>query len=475
MSRPYILSRTMRLAVFTLAILSLVVIPGAISPTVAQGSVLLDEQFNDNSHNWKLATAKDSKLTVGDGVLSIAVRKTESVGWATPDMTFADDIDIRVETSTPSPSTTGNWNSAIVFRADTRDLSSAFYQFQVMGKGQWAFVTRTANGDEYKVEKSGALKNYDPVGPNTLEVSARGTTFAFSVNGSRVLLIEDDRINNDPSMPKYIGLLAGTYEGTDNITVEFRNLTVTAASDSVPSATSTRAGRTPTKAGSPTRTPRVTATPVKPGRTPTRRASATPNVKAILKENFTNDNPNGWTVGKTENTNRLIQDGALHVEITKESLLQWSFPRTRFPANVDVTVTVTNLEPDPAAEWSYGIGLRGFRDNDGNHFYLFETFGTGKWAFSTISGEGDLKTNAIVKLTTINPDANFDPEGTNTLRARVVGSHFEFYVNGAKVGEADDDSLEAQKSNLLMLVASTSSKTPVVKAAFSDLTVTEAR
>jgi len=471
MSRPHIFPRLVRLAVFTVAILSVVVIPGAGSPTVAQESVLLDEQFNDNSNNWKLATtSKDSKLTVGDGVLSIDVQKTETVGWATPDMTFPDDVDIKVEASTPSPSTTGDWNTAIVFRADTRDSKSAFYQFQVMGKGQWAFVTRTANGDEYKVAKSGALKNYDPAGPHTLEVSARGTTFAFSVNGTRVLLIEDDRINNDPSTQKYIGLLAGTYEGTENITVEFRNLTVTAAADSEPTATATRPSR-----ATATRTPRAAATPTRLSRTPTKRASATPNVKTLLKESFADNNPNGWTVGKTENTDRFIQDGALHVEITKESLLQWSWPRTRFPADVDVTVTVTNLEPDPAAEWSYGIGLRGFRDNDGNHFYLFETFGNGKWAFSTISGEGDLKTNTIVKLTTLKSDVGFDPEGTNTLRARIVGNHFDFYVNGKKVGEADDDSLEAQKSNLLLMVSSTSSKTPVVRATFSNLIVTEAK
>src|SRR5438128_1696925 len=169
MSYPKLVPHATRLGLLIISLLALVAVPlaGAVS---AQDNTLLEDQFNDNSNNWALATKKNTTLTVGDGVLSMELKTDNIANWATPDMTFPDDIEIAVETTTPEPSDSGDWSSALVLRADARDLSSGFYQFEVTGKGEWSFVTRTAKGDEYKAQKTGKLKSWDPTASNTLKV-----------------------------------------------------------------------------------------------------------------------------------------------------------------------------------------------------------------------------------------------------------------------------------------------------------------
>src|SRR5258708_7658330 len=168
-----------------------------LQPTKAQGDVLLSDKFTDNSNGWQLSSTASSKLTIKGGILALDVTKPNVARWVTPNMTFPNDVDVSVDTVTPEGGTKIDWNAAIVLRADKRDTASAFYQFEITGDGQWNFVTRTANGDEYKVRKSGKLDRFAPAAAHTLLVSARGDSFTFSVNGKEAGTFQDSTINNN--------------------------------------------------------------------------------------------------------------------------------------------------------------------------------------------------------------------------------------------------------------------------------------
>jgi hypothetical protein len=455
------LIQKVRLVLIGLSLLSILVVPlaGTFTHTAAQGEVLLEDQFNDNSNSWELASKKNSKLTISDGVFSLQLTKENMASWATPDMTFPDDIDVQVETTTPEPSTEGDWNAAIILRADSRTVESAFYQFEVTGQGKWAFVTRTANGDEYKVQKSGNLKDWDMSASNTLHVSASGTTFTFSVNGTKVGTFEDDTINNDPSTPKYVGLLATTFKGVSNITVEFRNLTITGAgSQSEPTPTKTAPKRNPTKRP----TTKAAPTEVSGG-------------DVLLDESFPDDNPHGWETGKGTDSNVTIANNALTIEVTKKEWIRWTLPGAllKFPNDIDVTVTVSASNPDVTGEWSYGLGVRDYLDNKDEFVYMFRVVGTGEWVFTKLDGSNGLV--PIIKATTLPKQVNYKPKGSNTLRMTAVGSHFEFYVNDVKVGEADDDTLAPPEESSIILVAGTYSKASRIKAVFTSVVVKPAK
>src|SRR4051794_37759099 len=134
----------------------------AATHTSAQGEdTLLEDQFTDNSNGWKVSYKTDSKLTIEDNALTIAVTKENAARWVTPNQKFPHNLTVKVDTVTVGDVSGGDWSLGIIIRADTRDANAAFYQFEVDGSGAWAFVTRTAGGKEYKVQREGKLKNLD--------------------------------------------------------------------------------------------------------------------------------------------------------------------------------------------------------------------------------------------------------------------------------------------------------------------------
>lgn len=434
------------IAVFSFAALSL----DSVTHTVrAQGDVLLDEQFNDNSNNWKLASTRNTKMEVDSGTLAIELSKSGAAGWATPDMTFPDDIDVEVDMATTATPDSGGWSSAVIIRANTRDLNSAFYQFEVDDTGLWAFVTRTAKGAEYKIQKSGKVSKWDATANNTLAVQARGTNFTFLVNGKKVGIFEDDLINNDPSSPKYLGLLVTTFEKTSSVTVAFSNLRVTDASQVSVQPTAPIKIKTPIKIN---KTPVITVSDV------------------AFDEKFPTNNPNKWLIGKNSNGNIAIKNNALSFQINKESWFMWTFPKTKFPADIDMTATVLNPDPDPNGMWNYGIGVRGYTTDDQDYFYMFRVSGDSTWEFDKL--EGSAGNTFIIEPT---PLKTFHPEDENALRITVVGDHFEFFLNGKKLGEVDDESLEKQDEYLIFLTAGTYKDSDKLTANFTEVIVEAAQ
>jgi hypothetical protein len=105
--------------------------------------------------------------------------------------------------------------------------------------------------------------------------------------------------------------------------------------------------------------------------------------------------------------------------------------------NADISVQVKQITGQTTQP--YGIGLRyipGF-------LYRFDITSDGKWTFDVCHGA----CTAAVGLTA-NPAIHKGLSATNTLEVRAVGSHFDFFINGAKMGQADDDTTEAGPASL---------------------------
>jgi hypothetical protein len=100
----------------------------------------------------------------------------------------------------------------------------------------------------------------------------------------------------------------------------------------------------------------------------------------------------------------------------------------------DVDVYVQVKEASGSARGLYGLVFRGF--DDGN-YYVFGVTANGDWGAFVCADK------------TCKPLAGYERDtavqvglgATNALEVWVVGTHFTFFVNGVKVGEADDSSV----------------------------------
>jgi hypothetical protein len=92
--------------------------------------------------------------------------------------------------------------------------------------------------------------------------------------------------------------------------------------------------------------------------------------------------------------------------------------------DVDMSVQVTQIG-GPTTQL-YGIS---FRDS-----YQFDIESDGQWAFRVCYGA----CTAPVVGPTANPAIHTGLNAANTLEVRAVRSHFDFFVNGTKVGQADN-------------------------------------
>jgi hypothetical protein len=92
--------------------------------------------------------------------------------------------------------------------------------------------------------------------------------------------------------------------------------------------------------------------------------------------------------------------------------------------------------------WFYGIVVR--RVSKGN-FYAFYIDGNSKFLFSKYVND----TRTDILATTPSAAIKGGLNTINTLLVRAQGSHFTFYVNGTKVGEADDSTFTTGSSGVV--------------------------
>jgi hypothetical protein len=99
--------------------------------------------------------------------------------------------------------------------------------------------------------------------------------------------------------------------------------------------------------------------------------------------------------------------------------------------NADVNVHVVQLRG--STELFYGIVLRSVPSQ---HYYLFGIDGNGKWVFVNVPGTGRPPVSVIAP--TLDGAIHTGIHSANTLEVRMKGAHFDFFINGIKVGEIND-------------------------------------
>lgn len=366
--------------------------------------LLFEEIFGGNYSGWEKA-ANVGRLEVTANALRLEVDTEGRANWAMPALTVPENIEIEVEARPINPQSEGNWNLGVLLRANRRGLNGAFYHFGVSGGGTWEFSVRPPNATQYveNIER-GRLTDFNPTRPIQLRVLANGNTFTFYVNNRLIRQFTDNTLPSTSERETYFGVMAGTYEGNSSHTVEFRRISVYEIA----------------------------------------------RERASLRDTFSDRNPNGWGTGRSGNSDVRLEDNSLIFDVLKANVLSWSQSDRRFPQDIDVSVEAINDVPNPSREWSYGVGVRAYKQGDDTFFYLFEVRGTGEFTFTVQRGGNVVKT--LISETRINA---FDPSARHTLRVRALGDVFTLFVDGRQVGSVRSTELEAQPEYGILLTAGT--------------------
>ena len=152
---------------------------------------------------------------------------------------------------------------------------------------------------------------------------------------------------------------------------------------------------------------------------PTATLAATPDVNVLFQDNFSS-NTSGWPNDSHcsyGSDGYHIPDGYICYAPTGQI--------------GDAVVSADLQQTAGEVTWFYGIVFR--RVSEGN-FYEMLIDSNGKWLFDKVVNNQTTTLLPYVPSSAIHTGLNT----SNTLAARAVGSHFEFFVNGTQVGQFDD-------------------------------------
>jgi serine/threonine-protein kinase len=190
----------------------------------------------------------------------------------------------------------------------------------------------------------------------------------------------------------------------------------------------------------PTRTPQVKPTATRPPtRTPTAEPVAVgalggPTGPSILLDSF-DDNGNRWPAGKATgelaDATRDIADGKYTWTVEAKNDVTWRINDGKSKSLTDFYAAVDGRRVSGNSQNRYALAFR----DDGDNYYLFTTGDAGQFAvFLWYNGNWE----TLIDWTNT---AAIRPGEANRLAVLAQGSHFEFFINGETVGEADDDRL----------------------------------
>ena len=167
--------------------------------------------------------------------------------------------------------------------------------------------------------------------------------------------------------------------------------------------------------GTVSTSPTATATKAAPKAT----ATATQSSANVIYQNSLTSSPSGWT---TDSHCSFSTDG-YHIQGG-----YICYAPTSQQSDVGVDVQVSQLSGDNTS--GFGIVFR--RESQGN-YYSFRVDSGGEWA-AFVCQNGNCNSLGGTSDNSIKTGLN----ATNELEVIAIGSHFDFYVNGTKVGSADD-------------------------------------
>lgn len=151
-------------------------------------------------------------------------------------------------------------------------------------------------------------------------------------------------------------------------------------------------------------------------------ATAAPTVAGtVIYQNTFTSNDVGW---KDDQVNCFLKSDGYHVANNYSCFAPIGVQK-------DVNIAVTVHEVNGPTTWPYGIM---FRLDDTGDDYQFIIDSNSKWALFKCTAD---KCDTLIEYTH-NDVIQGGLNTPNTLEVHAKGSHFDFFVNGTKVGEADD-------------------------------------
>lgn len=147
-------------------------------------------------------------------------------------------------------------------------------------------------------------------------------------------------------------------------------------------------------------------------------ATATPYDNVVFTDPLTS-NANGWS----DSAYCHFGPGGYHVS----NRICYA-PTDSF---ADVVISVQTSQVSGPITRFYGLVLR--RKSAGN-YYSFQIDSNGKWRFFKVVGGNATDIQPYIPNAAIHHGLH----ANNLLKVRAIGSHFEFFVNGVQVGQADD-------------------------------------
>jgi hypothetical protein len=112
-------------------------------------------------------------------------------------------------------------------------------------------------------------------------------------------------------------------------------------------------------------------------------------------------------------------------------------------SQTDADIKVDVVQLSGSTELFYGIALR---STPREHYYLFGIDGNGKWLFVNVPSTSQLPVSIIAP--TLDGAIHSGLHQVNALEVKMKGSHFDFLINGAKVGEINDSHYAAGQIGL---------------------------
>lgn len=107
------------------------------------------------------------------------------------------------------------------------------------------------------------------------------------------------------------------------------------------------------------------------------------------------------------------------------------------PADVDASVTIQGLPPDPCDHWSYSLAVRIPTDMPNAERYQLTIWNTRRWEFWHAN---PLHPDEGVLLASGSLGDTFSMQDATRLRVVARASHYGLYIDGKQVGSANDTS-----------------------------------
>ncbi len=265
----------------------------------------------------------------------------------------------------------------------------------------------------------GKLTGFDANRPIQLRVLASGNTFTFYVNGRLIRQFVNNTLPVTPDRERFFGLMAGAYSGVSKHKVEFRKIAV----------------------------------------------YEVVRQRALFRDTFPDSNPNAWGTGSSANSNVYLENNSLVFEVLRNNVLSWSRPNKSFPRDVDVRAEVISDPSNQGRGWSYGIGVRAYKDGEDAIFHFFEVRGTGEFTFTVQRSGSTLRT-----LISARRIANFDAQAKHTLRVLAVGDVFTLFVDDQQVGSMRSSDPQPRDEYGILLAAGTFAA-PSARLRFTNVVV----